>query len=282
MRLARGLLLSTLLISGANASDYLRGAISDEPSYQPAPQQASNTVDWSGFYVGGLASYNTGRINTRGVGSNLAMRAFPNLTVTDQIGGLAHYQDGRDTAGGYGAFVGYNMMWDDVVLGVEGEYSRTSIERDSPISPIGRRLTPSSSTTLAYNTMLTGGSVKTTVPQYGVVRLRAGWAVGQFMPYASLGVVMADARTKSTLQGTLTEYILNTTTGAWEPGGTVNANVSSKNQTVSWGYAIGAGMDVMLAGNIFVRGKYEFLSFGGSQSTHIGLHTFKAGAGVKF
>lgn len=282
MRLARGLLLSTLLVSGANAGDYLRGAISDAPAYQAAPAPAASTVDWSGFYVGGNASFNTGRINTRGAGTNLAMRAFSNLTVTDQIGGLAHYQDGRDSAGGFGAFVGYNMMWDDVVLGVEGEYARTAIERDSPISPIGRRLTPANSTTLAYDTVLTGGSVKTTVPQYGVLRLRAGWAVGQFMPYASVGVVMADARTKSTLQGTLTEYILNTNTGNWQPSGTVNANVSSKNQTMSWGYAIGAGMDVLLAGNIFLRGKYEFLSFGGRQSTHVGLHTFKAGAGVKF
>lgn len=282
MRLARGLLLSTLLVSGANAADYLRGSISDAPAYQAAPEQTTGTVDWSGFYIGGNASYNTGRINNRGMGSNLAMTSFPNLTVTDQIGTMAHYEAGRDTAGGYGAFIGYNMMWDDVVVGVEGEYARTAIERDSPIMPIGRRLTPASSTTLAYNTFLTGGSIKTKVPQYGVVRLRAGWAVGQFMPYATIGIAMADARTTSTLQGTVTEFILNTNTGAWDQGGTVTTNVSRKNQTVSWGYAIGAGMDILLAGNIFVRGKYEFVSFGGNQSTNVGLHTFKAGAGVKF
>lgn len=283
MRLARGLLLSTLLVSGAQAADYLRGPISEPPAYQAQPTAApTGNFDWSGFYVGATASYNTGRISNNNFGDGLATRAFPNLTVTDQIGKLFHTETKSFSAPGYGVFFGYNVMWDDVVLGVEGEYNRTNISTNSAVMPIGRRLIPPGSTTLAYETRITGGGVKTTVPDYGVVRLRAGAAYGQFLPYASIGVVLANARTTASLQGTTTEYILNASTNNWDQGGTVNANVTRKNQTLSWGYALGGGLDVALTSNIFLRGKYEFLSFGGNKVANVNLHTFKGGIGAKF
>lgn len=279
MRLARGLILSTILVTGANAADYLRGSIS-EPAYQAGRQSAS--YDWSGFYVGGTASYNNATLKPNGTGASLAEQALPNLSITDQVGALIHVQKGKSNGAGFGVFGGYNMMWDDVVVGVEAEYNRVKLDQTLNIDPIGRYISDTGSTDTRYAVRMTSGYIRTAVENYGVARGRAGVAYGRLMPYATFGVVGAYVKTTGNLKGSATEEFLNSTTGAWDPGGTVTFDTTRKSNQFKLGYAMGLGVDYAFTDNIFLRAKYEYLSIPGTKSTEIDWHVAKVGIGAKF
>src|ERR1700752_2225874 len=103
---------------GAEAADLpiLRG------SYTEGFSQAR--VNWQGFYVGGQAGY--GSSDERFAGSNANMLAalldhnvIQEMQVSQWNLGLGKQSAGSST---YGAFVGYNWQWDDVVVGVEASY----------------------------------------------------------------------------------------------------------------------------------------------------------------
>jgi len=278
MRLVRGLLLSTMLVSGAQAADYLRGAFG-EPSYR-APAQSSASYDWSGYYFGGTGNWSAANIRSSSMGTQLALAGFPHLSGTNNIASLVNFPNGTARGTGYGAFVGYNTMWDDVVIGVEVDYNRTKVNYETALIPIAR--TVDGNATQRYGTVLSSGNQKVTIKDYGLARVRIGAAYGRFLPYITFGAGLASIETKGTLVGSTTEYNLDTTNNVWVQGGTLNVNVSRKNAKTSWGYAFGAGLDVSLIDNVFLRGHWEYASFGGNNSTRVDMHTLKAGAGVKF
>ena len=81
----------------------------------------------------------------------------------------------------YGAFAGYNSQWDDVVVGLEANYihggfravsSSTGQYRIIPIRPSHRR-------------PIRHAVIK--VSDFGSLRVRAGYVMGCFLPYAYLG-----------------------------------------------------------------------------------------------
>ena len=91
---------------------FLRGSFTEGLS--------ATSVNWQGFYVGGQVSY--GSVTSKvasGVNSDLQATFIPpnNVSYNWQPLGSAH---GNTT--GYGAFVGYNSQWDDVVVGFEANY----------------------------------------------------------------------------------------------------------------------------------------------------------------
>jgi opacity protein-like surface antigen len=49
-----------------------------------------------------------------------------------------------------------------------------------------------------------------------------------------------------------------------------------------YGLTIGAGLDVALTRNIFLRAEYEYLQFQPVASTIVQINTVRAGAGIKF
>lgn len=286
MRLAYGLLVSTLLVSSAHAADYLRGTTS-APSYSYGAQPSQPSYDWTGVYFGGFGSWSSGDIRDGGAATNLATVAFPNLNVTAGIANLIDLPERRVRGAGYGGFVGYNTQWDDVVLGVEAEYSRVGVDATSTMPAIRRQL-PSGSRLADVN--LTSGSQKMKLDDYGVARVRAGWAYGRFMPYISVGLAIGRVSRVQSLNGTVQEYelipivdALGNITGYNRINyGTATANYNARRTSNAMGYAIGAGLDYAVTDNIFVRGKYEYISLGGNNSLSIGMHTAKAGIGAKF
>ena len=84
------------------------------------------------------------------------------------------------TASHFGGFVGYNWQWDEAVVGVEGNYNRTRLcmsssdRRDAPHLPDVRR---------PRTTSRSPAPPRSRITDYGTVRARGGWAVGNFMPY---------------------------------------------------------------------------------------------------
>src|SRR5216683_7383200 len=115
----RGLVLAAVVfgaVSGAQAADmpdFLRGSIS-----APTP-----TRNWDGWYAGGEVSYSAvaGDFSKSVVGlTNFIFRDSVLQQPTSQFDLLAKT---TTQSSGFGAFVGRNYQWDDLVFGVEANYS---------------------------------------------------------------------------------------------------------------------------------------------------------------
>jgi len=282
MRLVRGLLTTIFVaggVAGAAAADYLRGPVA-EPAYQAA-RQTSQGVDWSGFYIGGTASYNFGKYDNEKAGKQLTREAYSNLLLTDKISEIAHIATGHPKGVGYGAFFGYNMMWDDVVIGVEAEYNLANLKNTSYMNPIGRIYTTDDGTLQQGASLNSKSYIKTNLKDYAVLRVRAGASYGIFLPFVSAGLVIANAKSEGRVIGLGREYEKDQN-GNWTLSSQWNVDYKRSTNEIELGYALGAGVDVALTQNVFLRGQWEYISFGGEKSPKISVNTFKAGAGVKF
>ena len=292
MRVSRGLLTTTLFLAGltaAQAADYLRGAISSPQVYQGGTQ-SSQSFDWSGFHFGGVGTYSLADVKIGSSTQAIASAAYPNLSVTDQIGSLIHLNDFSRRKGGFAVFGGYSMMWDDVVIGAEAEYGRTNIAGVSNIEPISRRLT-SSDTGGLFDVYVSSGARQVKMNDYGVIRGRVGAAYGQFLPFLTFGIAMGRVQTTTTVQGSVqnveiqavTDPITGDVTGYNRIVlGSTTANYRSTKTNLKGGYALGAGLDVALMQNVFLRGQWEYINIGSTKSGSVSMHTFKGGAAVKF
>lgn len=124
----------------------------------------------------------------------------------------------RFDAAGYlvGGTVGYNFQLDNAVIGIEGDLSWSDID--------GAKAGESSR-----------------VEWVGTARARAGYAFGNILPFATVGVALADIRS----------------TGA--------AYDVTERQL---GLAAGAGVEVGVTENISLKAEYQFLGFPGDRIVH--------------
>ena len=83
-------------------------------------------------------------------------------------------------------------QWQDVVLGLEGNYTHTAFATTASVSPLlGANGTGSivSAGGNNYSVNLTGtGQLQIT--DYASLRARAGWVLGNFLPYGFTGLVV--------------------------------------------------------------------------------------------
>ena len=281
MRCATAVLISTLTVTSAQAADYLRGPL-PEPAHRPVQSQQ---IDWSGFYVGGTGAYTSGTVDQSRLGSPLANAAFPYTSGTNAMIPMITFGKPSLKGTGFGVFAGYNTMWDDVVLGMEGEYNRVGTDAKSSFGPIGRAVSSTSGTHLWDTTL--SGTAKTRVQDYGVIRARVGAAFDRFLPYVTVGVAAGRINSTASIVGTTQEYEMQANPSGvgytrFDHSGVIAGNATIKTSTTTWGYALGMGMDVAVTDNIFLRGQWEYLNFGGSKNANVSLNTFKGGLGAKF
>jgi outer membrane immunogenic protein len=204
---------------------YLRGSLPGEPI-------SGRPSGWEGFYFGAHFGYSN--LNTDFSGTPLTL-TVP-LTTTNSTS--------------YGGFIGYNALWDPTLtLGLEFAYNRPS--------------------SLATSTSVTSGTTTATssleLVDYATLRARAGYVVGQFLPYAVLGAAI----------GRLDYSVIETSAGA-----TVLNN--SRDNAYAIGFVGGLGMDVALLPNVFLRGEWEYIAFSPVGGIRSSLNTGRVGIGVLF
>jgi hypothetical protein len=127
------------LLSPAFAADYdlpiLRGS-----SPPPAPVWTvgpATFTRWSGFYFGGDFSFNNGTTNFSTATAPGIQFALQN-TVVQQTFTPSQLQllgNGAGNAFGGGAFLGYNTQWQDVIVGVEANYTHTNLNTAASTPP---------------------------------------------------------------------------------------------------------------------------------------------------
>ena len=275
------------VVSEAFAGEFempvLRGSSSDfAPSpWVPAPPTYTR---WSGFYAGGQVSGSIAGMDFGTSTRSLVSYATRNSVLESHVTSWTTLPKGDTSATGFGGFVGYNFQWDDVTLGVEANYTRSTLSKsasdslsrsfvDNTNAPAGHEYT--------YNaTVAANASIALT--DFGTLRARGGWAAGNFMPYGFAG--LAVARANVTRSATVTATVNDRVGGVIVDTFDLLPATRTEGQTgaYAFGYTAGGGMDVLLMANLFLRGEYEFVQFPNIKGTKINLSTVRFGGGLKF
>ena len=266
------------LCLGQPASAADMGILRGSTGYEPAPR----LQNWEGFYIGGQVGTGGGGANFGNTGQSLLSGALVNTWLAQQGVGswLTATKGDTGQALQYGAFVGYNGQWGNVVLGLETSYNHTNLNATAtgraPVSG-GLMLTDPSNYVHSVRALSTSTITLTDV---ATVRGRAGWAVDRFLPYLMAGVAIGRA---SWLTSAWAGYpdsqpgpgFTPPDPGPWNTGWVSEG----KSASLIYGWSTGLGMDVALMPNVFLRAEYEFIQF---SQMHLNLNNARVGLGVRF
>ena len=278
MRAATLGLAASLFAGNALAADYLRGSTYESPG---------ETYQWSGWYVGGQVGYTNVDFGFAGSTRTMVANLVRALLVEQEfsVSGLPNLP-GRDARGiSFGAFVGYNAQWGDVVLGTELNYNHASIRADTT-ELIGRSFT---TTNEFRNDVLISSNASARLTDFGSLRFRAGYAMGWLMPYATAGLAVGLVNyTRSVnvqiVETDVSQAALDPTDGIPpRAGGALNQIASEvRNGAFAWGFTAGAGVDIGLTKNLFLRAEYEYMYLNPVGGIDFHINTVRAAAGLKF
>ncbi len=242
---------------------------------------------WSGFYAGGQFGYSSGNTDFSKATQPLLASSGQNLALVT----LAHVDqwapldsNSNATATGFGGFLGYNTQWQDLILGVEANYTHAPFTTVAKDTPIGRVLSVAGTTDSVNVT----GSGSLQITDFGSLRAQMGYVMGQFMPYGFAGLalglgnysVSADAfgqQNSDPNNPGVPCFVNGSTCINYGFGGSV-----SKSSALLYGFAVGGGLNWALTSNIFVRGEYEFIQFAPIANITAKISTARVGAGFKF
>jgi outer membrane immunogenic protein len=184
-----------------------------QPTLLYKARPASSICNWTGFYVGIDGGYSWGTSNG---------------TLTTAAGvPLAPYSYGVNGpfAGG---FIGGNYQFNQLVVGVEGDWQRSRLTGNSQeLAPLGAA------------GVFPGGPfiISTTITDYGSLRARVGFAFDRFLAFGTAGWAFGNP--------SLSYALLRSA-----PFVTNGGNSS--------GWTVGAGVDYAFTDNVFGRIEYRY------------------------
>lgn len=263
-------LLAAGAVDAAMAADlfddsFLRGSLS---SKSPAR--------WDGINFG--AHIGIGNMNTNFGNSGSAQIAFilRNSTLENEASpsSWTTLPSNTTSSRSYGAFLGYNIQWSELVVGADLAYNRLLSLNASASDSITRIVTTSDA---VQHTVTISAQSSLKLIDYATLRGRAGYAFGQFLPYAVVGAAVGRFN-----------YLNNATvTDVQLAGGVTNtfgpvSRSDSKDGAIVAGFTAGLGMDVALAPNVFLRGEWEYVGFGAVGGIKSNMNTGRVGLGLRF
>jgi opacity protein-like surface antigen len=278
------------ITSGAQAADmpdFLRGSI-------PAEQTPSR--NWAGWYAGGQVGYSSADMDFSHSVKSLTNFMERNSVLQDPLAQWSLLSNNHAQATGFGAFVGRNWQWEDLVFGVEANYNyMTSLSAQSTnsmerliINPVGEN--PPTGHTHTYDTTLSGNAALQ-IKDVVTLRGRAGWAVGDALPYlfGGLAVGRVDVSRSATVAYKKyddwddTDPITGITTHHTVQIGS-DSQSSAERRTNSFvaGWTAGLGMEYMLWGNMFMRAEWEYVRFLSVKDITFSTNNARVGIGYKF
>jgi outer membrane immunogenic protein len=272
-------LVALLSPSGAYAADLdvLRGSQTVGSAY---------FTNWSGFYFGGQFSFGNGNADFTRATQPLIAFSLRELALENEQAPSTWPVLGKAStdATGYGGFAGYNMQWQDLVLGVEANYTHSPLTVTAPSSPLSRATSAGGN---AYDVTVVGtGTARIT--DFGQVRARAGWVLGNFLPYGFAGLVLGRG------EYTVTSLVYGQQNPSSPPVVPCDiliaptcvdfsfSNSITKNPALLYGFSTGLGLDWRLTQNFFLRGELEYVQFSPLGNIVASITSARVGAGIKF
>lgn len=151
-------------------------AAADWPSQIGTQESTTDSyARWEGIYLGAVYGY-----------TNLTVNFEESITTATP----AQSTTNNSTFGG---FLGYNIQWEDLVVGFDGGYNRPS----------------------SLQTSVSGGGASSSLKlvDYATMRARAGYAFGQFLPYGFIGGAVARMNYATTASSRTNAYSAGFTAG---------------------------------------------------------------------
>jgi outer membrane immunogenic protein len=264
----------------ARAADWpLRGSMT--PTY----------IRWDGYYAGGQAGQSYASADfSNGSGSQINF-ILANTELQPIVSTWTTLPKGTTGGQSFGGFFGYNVQWENVIMGGELNYNHFSLHNGSE-SSVGPILVPGANlpdgSTVLYTITVTS-SASLSVTDILTARGRAGWAYDRFLPYAFLGLAVGrfDVTRSTSVTG------LKTTQGPPVGGVTPppstgilnlprNPQVEGTEGQIAYGYTAGLGVDISLMPSMFLRAEWEFVQFPNVSDFRVAMNSARLGLGVKF
>jgi outer membrane immunogenic protein len=240
--------------------------------------------NWSGFYLGGQWGYTDAfgdfsNATSGPIAFALRETALENNVAPSNWPVLGNVSGGQQSFGG---FFGYNTQWQDLTLGVEVDLEHTAFALNATGYPISRMVSDDAGNT--YDLTLNGSGSLNDV-NYLTLRGRAGWILGNFLPYGFIGLAVGEGNLAVTATAS---GIQNPPSGGGTCSPANNCVPFSFTATVGraddvlYGGAVGAGVDIAIMRNVFLRSEFEYLRFAPVSNVVVGATTIRIGGGLKF
>jgi outer membrane immunogenic protein len=251
----------------ADWPDSLRGSLT--PSY----------ARWDGWQLGfqaGLANMNADFGNST---SGLVAFILRNTTIENEFApsNWATLPASGTNGQVYGVFLGYNMQWDQLVLGWDIVYNNTASSlQASAQDSIGRQFDTSDGFT---NQVQVDAQSSVRLIDYALFRARAGYAINQFLPYATVGFALGRFNYETT--ATVFSQGANSTTGATF-GPNLDTRTTGRDNAFIGGVAAGLGLDWAITPSVFLRAEWQYIVFGPVMGIRTNFNTGQLGVGARF
>lgn len=262
------------VVSDAGAGEWDTPVLRGSNDFMPA---APSYPRWSGFYAGAQLGYGSSNFDFSKATQDLVAFSLRELALESEQHPSQWQVLGSSSSAGttLGGFVGYNSQWDDVIFGVEFNYNRSNFSANAPLTPITRVTSAGGNTYL----VTINGSASMQVTDFATARARAGYVMGNFMPYFMAGVALgrANVTRSATVSGTETTP---------PPSSIVTpfsfTETETRNGAFMYGYSAGLGIEMLVLPNLFVRGEYEYVRFSPLSNIAVSVNNVRVGAGVRF
>jgi outer membrane immunogenic protein len=262
----------------ADMPDFLRG------SFTPSSSR------WDGFYVGGQLGWSSATVNYSNSLSSLTGYILRDSVLESGVTSLRTMGRESPNHNNYGAFLGYNFqLADQLVLGVEANYTHLGLESSAAdtIERIFNNDTGAPSGHHYYYDTTVTGSASVRIKDFATMRARAGYEIGQFLPYAFGGLAIGrvdyfrSATVGYTTQDKPDTSIPPITPDPPPPLSPVSKTDAQSN-AIAYGFAAGLGVDVSILPNVFLRAEWEYVQFAPIHDIQVGVNSGRVGIGVKF
>ena len=242
------------LIAGSGAAFAADAPIYDKGVVAPAPVVAP-LWSWTGFYVGINGGYGWGNIDDDDNGL-----FGPTTYNLDADGGVI------------GGQIGYNWQMDRFVFGVESDAQYANL------SSTNNQLFDFDGDGTADDSL----GIEAELNWFGTTRLRAGFAPGRFLIFATGGLAYGDADVGYSFNGDVNDVFL-----------------SSRDDETRLGWTVGGGVEGAITDNVTAKLEYLYVDLGDqdnayrytsagtaigtfSSSTQFEAHILRAGLNYKF
>jgi opacity protein-like surface antigen len=268
----------TALLAAAVLCDHARAAdMSDEAILRGAYEDnGPGYVRWDGLQAGATIGYSNFNADFGNATSGLVAYILRDSTLESEAAPSNWTTLPKATTNSpqFGAFIGYNFQWSELVVGFDLGYNRPTSLDASATDSIHRIVNTSDG---VQHDVVVASSASLKLVDYATFRTRAGYAFGQFLPYAMIGAAVGRFNYSTDAR------VIDNQTPPPPGGNPFDLSASdSKNNAFAAGFVGGLGLDVAVLPNVFVRAEWEYIAFAPVNGIRTWLNTGRVGAGVRF